>query len=182
MTNSPALASEQCPIFHHTVQLAWLPLGNSRDSLKLQSQVYMNINFSRATWGKHHAPHIIPRWELIPCCWLKWRASFPQAPQEKFSLSSRDVRGTLCFLSQVEWTPRGHDSKEGPISLQWLIFRLFFHLSRWRHVWIPYGDPWERRRCPPHLDRGLHIPLTPREAHGIQCFIRWRCLTLLENG
>ena len=36
-----------------------------------------------------------------------------------FCLSSSDVRGTLCFLSQVEWTPKGPDSKEGPISLQW---------------------------------------------------------------
>ena len=43
-----------------------------------------------------------------------------------FSLSSRYVRGTLCFLSQVEWTPRGPDSKEGPISLEWLKFRLVF--------------------------------------------------------
>ena len=32
-TNSPALASEQCPIPHHTGQLAWLHLGNSRYSL-----------------------------------------------------------------------------------------------------------------------------------------------------
>ena len=31
-TNSPALASDQCPVPHHTGQLAWLPLGNSRDS------------------------------------------------------------------------------------------------------------------------------------------------------
>ena len=30
MTNFPALASEQCPIPHHTGQLASLPLGNSR--------------------------------------------------------------------------------------------------------------------------------------------------------
>ena len=27
------------------------------------------------------------------------------------------MRGTLCFLSQVEWTPKGPDSKEGLISL-----------------------------------------------------------------
>ena len=33
MTNSPVLASEQCTIPHHTGQLAWLPLGNSRVSL-----------------------------------------------------------------------------------------------------------------------------------------------------
>ena len=44
----------------------------------------------------------------------------------EFSLSNRDVSRTLCFLSQVEWTPRGPDYKEGPISLQWLKFRLFF--------------------------------------------------------
>ena len=45
-TNSPALVSEQCPITHHTGQLAWLPLGNSRDSLRHQTQVYRNTNFS----------------------------------------------------------------------------------------------------------------------------------------
>ena len=64
----------------------------------------MNINFSTATRGKLHAPHIVPRWELIHYLWLKRCASFSHAPQEEFSLSSRDVRGTLCFLSQVEWT------------------------------------------------------------------------------
>ena len=57
---------------------------------------------------------------------MKWSAKFPQALQEDFSLSRKDVRGTLCFLSQVEWTPRGPDSKEGAISLQWLKFRLVF--------------------------------------------------------
>ena len=67
MTNSPALASEQCPIPHRTGQLAWLPLGNYRDSLRQQSQVYMNINFSTATRGKHHAPHIVLGCDLIPC-------------------------------------------------------------------------------------------------------------------
>ena len=30
------------------------------------------------------------------------------------------VRGTLCFLPQLEWTPRCPDSKEGWVSLQWL--------------------------------------------------------------
>ena len=29
----------------------------------------------------------------------------------------------------MEWTPRVHDSKEGPVSLQWLKFRLVFHLK-----------------------------------------------------
>ena len=47
----------------------------------------------------------------------------------EFSLSNMYVRGTLCFLSQVEWTARDPDSKEGRISLQWLKFRLVFHLK-----------------------------------------------------
>ena len=47
----------------------------------------------------------------------------------EFSLSNRYVRGTLCFLSQVEWTARDPDSKEGFISLQWLKFRLGFHFK-----------------------------------------------------
>ena len=72
----------------------------------------MNINISRTTRGKLNAPHIISRWELIPCLWLKIRANFPPAPQMEFSLSNRYVRGNLCFLSQVEWTPRDPDTKE----------------------------------------------------------------------
>ena len=142
----------------------------------------MNINFSTATRGKFHAPHIVPRWEQILSLWLKRWANFPQAPQEEISLSSRDVRGTLCFLSQVEWTPRGPDSKEVLISLQCLKFRLVFQLTRWSHVWIPCGVPRESRMCLPYLDRGPHIPLTPQETHGIQCFIMGRCLILIENG
>ena len=70
-TNSPALASEQCPIPHHTEQWAWLTLGNSRDSLRHPSQVYRNTNFSTGTRGKLHAPHIISRRELIPKILLK---------------------------------------------------------------------------------------------------------------
>ena len=119
------------------------------------SQVYMNINFSTAPPGKLHAHHIVSRWELIPCLWLQRWATFPQAPQEEFSLSNRNVSGTLCFLSQVEWNLRRSDSKEGWISLQWIKFRLIFHLTRWRDVWIHSGYPRESRRSPPHLDRGL---------------------------
>ena len=48
----------------------------------------------------------------------------------EFSLSNRYVREALCFLSQVEWTARDPDSKEGRISLQWLKFRLVFHVTR----------------------------------------------------
>ena len=123
--------------------------------LRYQSQVYMNINFSTATRGKLHTHHIIPRWELIPCLWLKRWSNFPQATQEQFSLNNTSVRGTLCFLSQEEWTPRGPDSNKGRISLQWLKFRLVFHLTRWRHVWVPCGNPRESCRSLLHLNRGL---------------------------
>ena len=70
-TNSPALASEQCAIPSHTGQLAWLPLGNSRDSLRHPSQVYRNMNFSTGTRRKLHAPHIISKRELIPTILLR---------------------------------------------------------------------------------------------------------------
>ena len=53
-----------------------------------------------------------------------------KAPQVKISLSNRYVRGTQCFLSQVEWTVMVPDSKEGRISLQRLKFRLVFQLTR----------------------------------------------------
>ena len=97
----------------------------------------MNINISTATRGKFHAPLIVPRWELIPCLWLKIWANFPPAPQMEFSFSNRYVSGTLCFLSQVEWTPSNPYSKEGRTSLQWLKFRLVLHRTWWRDVWSP---------------------------------------------
>ena len=56
MTCSPALASEQCPVPHHTGQLASLHLGNSRDSLKHPYQVYRNTNFSTGIRGKLQQP------------------------------------------------------------------------------------------------------------------------------
>ena len=39
-------------------------------------------------------------------------SQFTQAPQEEASLRNRYVRGTLCFLPQVEWTPTCPDSKK----------------------------------------------------------------------
>ena len=71
-SNSPALTSEQCPVPHHTGQFAWLPLGNSRDSLRHPSQVSRNTNFSREIQGKLHAPRIVSRRELIRRILLKW--------------------------------------------------------------------------------------------------------------
>ena len=128
MTNSSALASEQCPIYHHTAQLAWLPLGNSIDSLRHLSQISRNTNFSTGTPGKLHAPHIISRKELIPRILFKRLATFPQAPQEEPPLSNRYMRGTLNFLPHVQWIRKLPDTKESRNSLQWLECRLVFHL------------------------------------------------------
>ena len=50
------------------------------------------------------------------------------------------------------------DSKEGWISLQWLKFRLVFHVTRWRDVWILCGDTRGNPSSPCHMDRGPHIP------------------------
>ena len=128
-SNSPAFASEQCPISHHTGQLAWLPLDNTRDSLKHPSQVYRNTNFSTGTQGKLHAPHINTRRELIPRILLKRLATSPKAPQEELSLSNRYVIGILNLLPHVQWILRFPDSKESPIFLQWLECRLVLHLT-----------------------------------------------------
>ena len=70
-TNSPALASEQCPIPHRKGQLAWLPLGISRDSLRHPSHIYRNTNFSTGTRAMLDAPHIVSRRQLIPRILLK---------------------------------------------------------------------------------------------------------------
>ena len=134
MTNSTALASEQCPIPHHTGQLAGLPLGNSRDSRRHSSQVYRNTNFSTGTRGKLNGPHIFSRRELIPRILLKRSATFQQAPPEKPSLSNWYVRGTVNLLPHVQWILRFPDSKESRISLQWLECRLVFPLTRYRDV------------------------------------------------
>ena len=129
-TNSPALASEQCPVPHHTGQLACLPLGLYRDSLRHLSQVYRNTNFSTGIRGKLHAPHIIWRRDLIPRILLKRLATFQQAPQKEPSLHIRYVRGTLNLWPHVQWIPRFPDLKESRISFQWLECRLAFHLTR----------------------------------------------------
>ena len=129
-TNSPALASEQCPVSHHTGQLAWVPLGNPRDSLRHPSQVYRNTNFSTGTQGKLHAPNRVSRRELILRILLKRYATFPQAAQEEPSLSNRYVRGTLNLLPHVQWIPRFPDTKESRISFKWLECTLVVHLTR----------------------------------------------------
>ena len=124
-TNAPALASEQCPIPDHTGRLAWLPLGNSRDSLRHLSQVYRNTNFSLGTRGKLHALHIISR-RADSQDSIKEVGHIPTTPQEEPSLSNRYVRGTLNLLRHVQWILRFPESKESRISFQWLECRLIF--------------------------------------------------------
>ena len=128
MTNPPALASEQCSIPHHTGRLAWLPLGNSRDSLRHTSQVYRNTNFNLVNRGKLHALHIISR-RADSQDSIKEVGHIPTTPQEEPSLSNRYVRGTLNLLRHVQWIPRFPESKESRIALQWLECRLVFLLT-----------------------------------------------------
>ena len=128
MTNPPALASEQCPIPNHTGRLAWIPLGNSRDSRRHPSQVYRNTNFSLGTRGKLHALHIVSRTDDYPDS-IQEVSHIPTTPQEEASLSNRYVRGTMNLLRHVQWIPRFPESKESRISLQWLECRLVFLLT-----------------------------------------------------
>ena len=74
--------------------------------------------------------HISPKLRADSLSLIEDLSQLPPAPQVEFSLSNRYVTGTLCFLSQVKWTARDPDSKEGWISLQWLKFSLVFHLTR----------------------------------------------------
>ena len=127
-TNPPALASEQCPIPDHTGRLAWIPLGNSRYSLRYPSQVYRNTNFRLGTRGKLHALHIVSR-RVDSQDSIKEVGHILTTPQEEPSLSNRYVRGTLNFLCHVQWIPRFPESKESRISLQWLECRLVFLLT-----------------------------------------------------
>ena len=133
MTNPTALASEQCPIPDHTGRLAWLPLGNSRDSLRQPSQVYRNTNFSLGTRGKLHALHIVSR-RADSQDSIKEVGHIPTTPQEEPSLSNRYVRGTLNLLRHVPWIPRFPESKESWISLQGLECRFVFLLTIKRDV------------------------------------------------
>ena len=97
MPDSTVLTPEQFPVPPHTGQVALLPLGNSRDSLRHPSQVYRNTNFSTGTRGKLHAPDLVSRRELISRILLERLANFRQAPQEEPSLSNRYVTGTLSL-------------------------------------------------------------------------------------
>ena len=55
----------------HIQQVSWHPLQQSRVSLRHPSQVYRNINFSKATGWKTRATHIVWWWEMIPCLRMK---------------------------------------------------------------------------------------------------------------
>ena len=64
------------------------------------------------------------------------------------------------------------DSKEGHISCSGLNLGSCF-MSQDEGMSESSVETLEKAvSSPPHLDRGNHITLTPREAHGIQCFKR----------
>ena len=128
MTNSADLASEQCPIPDHIGRLAWLPLANSRDSIRHPSQVYRTTNFRLGIRGKLHALHIVSRRDDSQDS-IKDVGHIPTTPQEEPSLGNRYVRGTLNLLRHVQWIPRFPETKESRISLQWLECRLVFLLT-----------------------------------------------------
>ena len=132
-TNSPALASEQRPIPDHTGRLAWLPLGNSRDSLRHPYQVYRNTNFSFGSRGKLHALHIVSRTADSEDS-IKEVGHIPTTPEEEPSFSNWYVRGTLNLLRHVQWISRFPEKKESRISLQWLECRLDCPLTIQRDV------------------------------------------------
>ena len=179
MTNSPALASEQCPIPDHTVRLDWLPLGNSRDSLRHPSQVYRNTSFSLRTRGKLHALHIVS-WRADSQDSIREVGHIPTTPQEEPSVNNRYVRGTLNLLHNIKWMPRFPESKESRISLQWINAGSFF-FSQYKGMSEYSVQPLEKTLCPTSSGQGASHRLTLREAHGVQYFERGRGLTLLEN-
>ena len=127
-TNHTAVASEQCPIPDHTGRLAWLPLGNFRNSLRHPSQVYRSTNFSLGIRGMLHALHIVSRGADSQDS-IKEVGHISTTPQEEPSVSNRYVRETLNLLRHVQWIPRFRESKESRISLQWLECRLVFLLT-----------------------------------------------------
>ena len=160
--------------------MAWLPLRNYRNSLRCTSSVYRNTNFSTGIRGKllHPISSQEERWFPV----FDWRLETTFHQHLKWSFPSAIVMWEGPCVSCLKWNgPRRPWLKEGRNSLQWLKFRLVFYLTRWSDVWIPCGDPRESHRSPPHLDRGNHITLIPREAHRIQGFKRWRWL-IFENG
>ena len=68
---SPLLNPLPSLIPHHIQQVSWHPFQQSRHSLRQPSQVYRNISFSKAKGWITRAPHIVWRWELIPCLRMK---------------------------------------------------------------------------------------------------------------
>ena len=128
-TNSPALASEQCPISpsYRTIDLASfgkLQTFAETPVSSLQEHQFQHRNSMKASCTPYHL-----RREQIARILLKKLATSPQAPQEEPSLSNRYVRGTLNLLRHVQWIPRLPDSKGSLISLQWLECMLVFHLT-----------------------------------------------------
>ena len=162
-TNLPALASQQCRIPDHTGRLAWLSLGNSRDSLRHPSQNYRNTNFSLGTRGKLHALHIVSR-RADSQDSIKEVGHIPTTPKEEPSLSNRYVRGTLNLLHHVQWIPRFPEPKEVGFYGSGLNAGSFF-FSQYKGMSEYSVQSLEKTRCPTSSGQGSSHHLILREAH-----------------
>ena len=157
--------------------MAWHPLQQSRHSLRHPSQVYRNINFSKARGWKIRGTNIVWRWELIPCLRLNRSAIFPQVPQEEFSLRNMYERRTRCFMLQEKWTRDALIWKKCKFPCRSFMNALHSY-QRWKYFWIPCRDPTECPRPPLHVKKRPNMPLTTRKPRGVHCFKYWRCLTI----
>ena len=64
----------------------------------------MNVNISKATRGKLHAPHIVPRWELIPCFDWGFQPTFHQHLKWSLPSAIRMWEGPYVFC--LKWNGR----------------------------------------------------------------------------
>ena len=119
-TNCHALASDQCPIHHHTGHLPWLPLSNLRDSLRHPSQDYRNTNFSSASRGKLHALSIVSR-----------RAKSQVSIKEVGHLQTGTSRGAFPQLSVCERDPEFAASRAVDTKISWLERKSYFIAVTW---------------------------------------------------
>ena len=94
MTNSPALASEQCPVPHHTGQLAWISLGNCRDFLRHPSQVCRNTTQHKNSRKARCTPYCLEK-----------RADSQDSIKEVGHRPTSTSRGSFPQQSICEWDP-----------------------------------------------------------------------------
>ena len=78
-------------------QVAWLPLGNSRNSMRHPSQVQRIINFSTSNWGKFRVTHIVSGWEWFPVFYRRGKPTFHKNLKRRLNSAIGMWEG-LCFF------------------------------------------------------------------------------------